>query len=77
MDEIILSDGKKIFCNNGYIGIDDGFCVCQGYDGHVYIKGDEFINDKKDLRLNKDELLELSDIMIKRWQDFKEFISKQ
>lgn len=63
-DEIKFSTGKTIYANCGYVGIsfDDeyGYSVSEGYDGGI-----------ADNELTRAERMELADLMIGLWSDYK------
>lgn len=59
-DEFILSTGRKINANNGYIGINPEMMLSEGYDGHIYAD-----------RWTPEERIELADYMIGLWQEYK------
>jgi hypothetical protein len=60
---ICFSTGKQFYAYSGVIGLDDGL-IKTGYDDSIS-QGD----------LTNEELYELAEYMIKRWQDFKENLS--
>lgn len=85
-DYLTLKNGKKIYCNLGIIGLDpkpeEGeWTISQGYDGGVpyatysqyWGKGDEEFLDY----ITKAEMLEICDIMIARWNEFKNYVEQQ
>lgn len=57
---ITLSSGRKIEANLRIIGIDDKGVVSEGYDGGV-----------NDGEFTAAERIELADLMIARWADYK------
>lgn len=65
---MILKNGKQIYANKDIIGIDDENNLYEGYDGEL------FLNVYKNNDLTKKELIEIADLMIKRWETFKDFI---
>jgi len=52
------------------VGVDGNNRVYEGYDNSVEMP-DDFWSESEN-KLTKKDCLELADIMIKRWQDFKE-----
>jgi hypothetical protein len=77
--KIIFSSGKEKCAYGGIIGIGlDNDVIYEGYDGHIH---DEsiLIEDDEDRRnaLQSDDLIELADAMIKRWQNFKDYQVKR
>lgn len=72
--EIILSSGRKIYANQNIVGIDDqgeltwhAICVFEGYDGTISWPS----LDYQEQQLTSDDMRELCDIMIARWQKYK------
>lgn len=61
-DEYILSSGKRLYSNNGIIGLSPRFSVYHGYDGHLC----------SDDELTKAERAELADYMISMWSTYRE-----
>jgi hypothetical protein len=67
-----FSTGTRRYATYGIIGIDDEGSVSEGFSGGFYCadeSGKEYGSDEEPL--TRDELLELSDEMIKRWTKFK------
>lgn len=73
-DEIALSTGRKVYANCGIVGIkpaDPGGGLSYGYDGSIPTYRDsEFMSDQED-QLSPAECVELADIMIAAWQQFR------
>jgi len=65
-DEVIFSSGRTRYANNGIIGLDSGDNVSEGYDGGFW-QPDDWNNEK----LSTDDLAELADFMVARWQAWK------
>ena len=59
-DHITLPSGRKFYANNLIVGIDDQGRISEGYDGGV--SDDEF---------TAAERIELADLMIERWTEYK------
>ena len=86
-DYLTLSNGKKIYCNGGIIGLskqDDNYREVwhpnYGWDGGLadatyfpHFSEDDLEYD----HITKAEMLEICDIMIARWQDYKKFVLEQ
>lgn len=66
-DKVIFSSGRTRYANLGIIGLDDGDDVTEGYDGGFW-QPDEW----RDEKLMPEDLAELADFMIARWQAWKE-----
>jgi len=58
---VFETTARKVYANNLIIGIDPKLNITEGYDGRF---GDH--------KLTKEEVIELSDYMIKAWQRFKQ-----
>lgn len=78
-DYIILTSGKRIYANRHIveIAVTGDFGVIEGYDGGIISEFNIKENDKEFECLTKDEIFELADLMIKRWQEFKVFVEKE
>jgi hypothetical protein len=68
-DLIRLSTGREVYANNGIFGLGPDLVVTSGYD-------DERVVDDHDGPWSADEKLELADMMIKRWERFKQEVGK-
>lgn len=64
---LTLKSGKSISANEGIIGIDSLGCIAEGYDSQSGIE----------LKLTTEERIELAEIMIHRWEAFKQLTDKQ
>ena len=62
---VFETTGKKVYANNFIIGISPELNITEGYDGG-------FGSYDMDDNLTKDEVIELSDYMIKTWQAFRQ-----
>lgn len=62
-DEYILDSGRKIYANNGILGIDNELRAHEGYDG--FIGGPD--------KFTAEERREISDYAIALWERFKEW----
>ena len=65
--EIILSSGRKIYENQNIVGIDDQGELFEGYAGTISWPS----LDYQEQQLTSDDMRELCDIMIARWQKYK------
>ena len=79
-DEIKLRSGKKIYANRLILGIslaEDEMeaPLFEGYDGDIWLTDyNSEINDYEPA-FTKEELFELADIAIARWNKFKEAVN--
>lgn len=76
-DDIVLSTGKKIYANCGYVGISKDYqekewSIREGYDGHIWLQDYNSDKDDYDARFTKNELIELANMMQGRWEMFKQ-----
>jgi hypothetical protein len=62
-NRIIFLTGKRIYSNNGIIGLSPKLEVTEGYDGDIEIED-----------LTKEERLELAEYMLKKWTEFRNTI---
>lgn len=69
---LILSTGKSIYCNRGIIGLCPDGWVYEGYDGTILQDGEDEFPEDFPLRLTHAERVELADIMLTRWQEFRQ-----
>jgi hypothetical protein len=73
-DCVVLKSGRRIYANHGIIGITavgnwlDGTRLSEGYDSPI------FLSDGDVPYFTKEELIELSQIMIDRWNEFKRML---
>ena len=68
-----LSSGREIKELNDIVGIDlDSQSISYGYDGGIWVNPDHEFAYYPYPDLTKDELIEIADIMIKRWERFKQ-----
>lgn len=75
---MILSTGTRVYANNDIIGIgpetDDIF---EGFDGVVCrLVHDEDRYEAVECSLTNEEKIEIANIAIKRWESFKEKVTK-
>ena len=72
-DDIILKSGKIIKPNGGFVSINQNLDIAEGWDGGMPLipTDDYYDEDKYAEKLTKEETLELADIMINRWQQFR------
>lgn len=59
-DDLIFSTGKKVYANNGIIGISPSGEISEGYDGDIDTEN-----------LTPEEKLELANYMLVKWESFK------
>ncbi len=64
-DDLVFSTGKRVYANNGIIGLGPDLDISGGYDQGIYYP------DANCEDLSKQELIELADHMITKWQEFK------
>jgi hypothetical protein len=67
-NEIALATGRRVYANRGIIGIDSRLAIFGGDSGHIY---DPEYESEMDCQLTADELLEIAQIAISRWQRFQ------
>jgi hypothetical protein len=73
-----LSTGKKIYVNRDIIGIGPELDeVFEGYDGSVCWIGSEDRENNGYDNLTREEMVEIADIMIGRWTEFKRRVVSQ
>jgi len=72
--KIIFSSGKRRYAHDGTIGIQihgDDFEIGYGADGMFYCNNDQelslYDDEEKELRLTREDIIELSDHMIDKW----------
>ncbi len=85
-DGLKLKNGKEIYANCGIIGLGpkpeeeyERWSPTEGYDGGFpnVTYSEYFDGDLNYTHLTKNEMLEVCDIMIERWQDFKKYVNGQ
>lgn len=59
-DELIFSTGKKVYANNGIIGISPDLGITEGYDGGIETE-----------ELTPDEKAELADYAVAQWTKWR------
>lgn len=72
-DGLTLSNGRHFYANCGIIGIDaECESISEGYDGSIaHISDIHKEPGEFDKPATREEMIEIADIMIKRWTDFK------
>jgi len=66
-NEYIFTSGRRMSANCGIVGIDPDLKLSEGYDGDV-----EYPTlDTDEFSLTAEDMHELADMMIARWQAFK------
>jgi hypothetical protein len=72
---IKLRSGKEFYANCGIIGIapkeNNYFILTEGYDGDIFLRELNEDGNGYRPRFTREELLELSDMMIDRWEQFQ------
>jgi hypothetical protein len=71
-DTVTFSSGKTRYAHAGIIGLGDGVEVSEGYDGGLWCN---YENEYRDDPLSKEDLQELADFMIERWQAWRATVS--
>jgi hypothetical protein len=66
-DEIEFSSGRKMYANNGIVGISPNLEVFEGYDGDVYVMDNK---GKYSHELTDKEAIELANYMLVLWSRF-------
>lgn len=74
-NEYLLSTGKTISPHQEVIGLtesSDYLSICDGYDGHFQVEGDENYEGFEDNWncLTKEEAIEVANYMSDLWKDF-------
>lgn len=70
---IKLKSGKEISVNNGILGIEPkAMKIYGGYDGEIFLT--EWVYDDRPV-YTRDELIEIADMAIERWQVFKQYVA--
>lgn len=72
---LIFNTGKRVYANNGIVGIDGDYLLSTGYDNYLETPFLEN-NDEGYEELTKAEALELADYMIEVWQNYKQRLLK-
>lgn len=77
-----LKSGKLIYANHGIISLTpkdnpvDGCRLTEGYDSPIFLN--RLGDDNEYVRYySKDDILEMCDMMIKRWEDYKKEIENE
>lgn len=75
-DHYVLKSGRKVYANCGIIGIGPDLNLSEGYDGGfcTWPIPDWWSKEEKADCLNVEELKEIADMMIVRWQSFRELL---
>lgn len=66
--ELVFSSGHRLYAHANIIGLGPGNDVHDGYDGTISWPQEEWEKGE----LSREDMLELTDMMIARWQAFKE-----
>lgn len=67
-DELVFSSGHRYYISRNVIGIDSKNDLYHGYDGFISWPQQDWERP----RLSREDMLELTDMMIARWRAFKE-----
>ena len=73
---LIFNTGRTVRANCGVIGLGYDGNVYDGYDGHLWLRGDDKgawwwkVGDEGLGPLTPEELIELGEFMVSRWQKF-------
>lgn len=70
---ITFSTGKKESVNLGIIGLDPKLNLTEGYDSELWAR--EY--DEEFEEFTREELVEIADHMLERWQKFRESVAMQ
>lgn len=71
MSDFVLSTGRSFYANNGILGLDEDLNLYGGYDGKISLENYSFDSDSMLPEFKPEEITEIADIMITRWQAFK------
>lgn len=71
-DNLKLKSGRELYANLGFIAINEKLDIAEGYDGGLPLAPNHSDYEFDEDKLTKEEALELADIMIDRWNRFKE-----
>lgn len=71
-DTITFSTGKETYANCGIIGLSPKLSISEGYDSGLWTR--EY--DEEFEEFTREELTEIADHMIERWQNFRESVVK-
>lgn len=68
-EDLVFKSGKRVYVTNGIVGLTNNLNLSEGIDCGLWSwdDDDEFRNPV----LTRDELLELSEHMISRWEEFR------
>ena len=73
IDDITFTSGRELYANNRIVGIDDDGYLFQGYDGGIPYPD----TNGYDVQFSPEDMRELADLMIMRWQRFKDSIEER
>ena len=71
MDYLKLKSGRKLYINCGFVSINENLDIAEGYDSELPRAPNDPDYEYDDKRLTKEEAIELANIMINRWTEFK------
>lgn len=69
MSDIVLKSGRVVYANGGIFGLSSELEVSEGYDSTVHWPPREY--ETLEDSLTAEDMHEIADIMIARWQVFK------
>jgi hypothetical protein len=68
----VMSTGREIYANQGIIGLSPDLHLSGGYDQGIEWPSGDWLEPED--RLTAEDMLELADEMISRWQRFRDSI---
>lgn len=68
-DDLVFKSGKHVYACGGVVGLTRGLDLSEGSDSGLWQWDDE--DEFRNPVLTRDELLELSEHMISRWEEFR------
>lgn len=71
-DKIVLKSGFELYANCGFVSINEKLEIAEGYDGGFPLAQYEEYYDPDYPGPSKEDMLELADLIIERWNKFKE-----
>ncbi len=73
-DTVTFSSGHKMYANCGIVGLAPDLKLYEGYDGSIivwYSDGTPYEWDTGEGSFSKTDFIELADMMIERWNQFR------
>lgn len=79
---LTLSSGKILQVNCGFVGLNPAFEISEGYDGPINkfeeeSQWNETLTPEDSWTITRTEQIELCNIMLTRWQTFKNKLEKE